>query len=444
MLKIQLSQEKIKSNGGLSLVGALLSKFKLKKSHSISKRGRKLKTSDKDIFLNYLGLLCQGRQNYEDLKLFYNDDFFKVSLGLSNIPKVVTLRQRMDDISGIYNEELIENNLKILKYRSFSKIKTKREDGIDFKEYIPYDLDVSILDNSGSKKEYSQRTYRNSIDGFAPMFSYIGEEGYMLGCQLRPGSQHCQKGTPEYIKRDIEKIKQLGISPSDCLARLDSGNDSKDNIEIFENAKMNYIIKRNMRKENKEEFFENVKALGSVKKIGLGKTYYCGRIYHKLSGKREIPMVYEITVRTIDKKGQLLLFPDIEINTYWTNLLVETPEEIIQLYHNHGTSEQFHSELKSDLGVERLPSSKFSTNKTILLLANIAYNVLRTIGQASIEIPKDMPVKKTMKRRRLKNVLRDLIYVGCKYVKTGGYKKLNFGSECSWFKVIKRLYLQFI
>ena len=56
---------------------------------------------------------------------------------------------------------------------------------------------------------------------------------------------------------------------------------------------------------------------------------------------------------------------------------MEYPETVIELYHAHGTSEQFHSELssrrrirlsggKSDMDVERLPSGKFATNATIL------------------------------------------------------------------------------
>lgn len=437
MYKIVSGTEKIKSNGGLSLVGALLSNFNISSPHPDPPRGRKPITSDKDILLSYLGLLSQGRQSYEDLKLFYDDEYFKESLRLSNIASVETLRQRLDAFSGKYDESIKKYNVELLRGKDFGEIKTSHT------KYIPYDLDVSVLDNSGSNKENMQRTYHDGVDGFAPMFSYIGEDGYMLGCELRPGSQHCQKGTPDYIRQDIQKIKELGLHPSDLLARLDSGNDASDNTSIFLEENMNFIIKRNMRRESKEGFLEEVKALGSIEELRPGKTYYCGRIYHKYHGENKIPMVYEITVRTIDKKGQVLLFPEIDVNTYWTNLIIETPEEIIKLYHNHGTSEQFHSELKSDIGVERLPSRKFETNSTILLLANIAFNVLRTIGQAAIEIPKDMPIKKTMKRRRLKSVLRDLIYVGCKYVKTGGYKKLNFGAECPWFTVIKRLYLQF-
>jgi hypothetical protein len=48
----------------------------------------------------------------------------------------------------------------------------------------------------------------------------------------------------------------------------------------------------------------------------------------------------------------------VEVETYWTNL-IEDPEEVIKLYHARGTSEQFHSELKNDMGIERLPSGKW-------------------------------------------------------------------------------------
>ncbi len=35
--------------------------------------------------------------------------------------------------------------------------------------------------------------------------------------------------------------------------------------------------------------------------------------------------------------------------------LDSAPEEVIGLYRRHGTHEQFHSEIKTDLDMERLP-----------------------------------------------------------------------------------------
>ena len=43
-------------------------------------------------------------------------------------------------------------------------------------------------------------------------------------------------------------------------------------------------------------------------------------------------------------------------------------------YHAHGESEQYHSELKTDMDVERLPSGKFETNELVLELALISYS----------------------------------------------------------------------
>ena len=44
------------------------------------------------------------------------------------------------------------------------------------------------------------------------------------------------------------------------------------------------------------------------------------------------------------------------------------------------TCEQFHSEIKSDIGLERFPSGNFGTNAAILKMAVIAYNILRIVG----------------------------------------------------------------
>ena len=41
---------------------------------------------------------------------------------------------------------------------------------------------------------------------------------------------------------------------------------------------------------------------------------------------------------------------------------VADPATVIALYREHATSEQFHSEFKTDLDLERLPSGKFDTN----------------------------------------------------------------------------------
>jgi len=78
----------------------------------------------------------------------------------------------------------------------------------------------------------------------------------------------------------------------------------------------------------------------------------------------------------------------------WTNLPCAATE-VCALYHDHGTSEQFHSELKSDLDIEQLPSGKLCVNRIVLLCGMLAFNLLRTLGQEVIARSHLAPVKIT-------------------------------------------------
>lgn len=87
-----------------------------------------------------------------------------------------------------------------------------------------------------------------------------------------------------------------------------------------------------------------------------GKNVYIGDIEIKRKGlDNPLRTVFKVTERTIKANGQILLTPEIEVETYWTSL-TDPAYKIIELYHEHGTSEQFHSEIKTDMDLERLPA----------------------------------------------------------------------------------------
>ena len=108
-----------------------------------------------------------------------------------------------------------------------------------------------------------------------------------------------------------------------------------------------------------------------------------------------------------------MLFPEITVQSFWTNLS-ESAEEVIRLYHQPGTSEQFPSELKSDLHIQRLPSGKFGVNGMILQVAMVAFNTLRYLGQRSLEL--ETPYTPLGFRKRLRKVIDDLVRVAVKVV----------------------------
>ena len=103
----------------------------------------------------------------------------------------------------------------------------------------------------------------------------------------------------------------------------------------------------------------------------------------------------------------MLLKGDIEANTRWTNLWI-SDQKVIGLYHAHSECERFHSEIKTDMDLDRLPSGRFETNELVLELAVLTYNILRMIGQESIS-RRGTATKQKVRRRILRTVIGNMI-----------------------------------
>ena len=390
---------------------------------------------DRDILLTLIGLLCNGHTDFSDVNQYKGDRLFAAAYGISRLPSEATLRQRLDEMPLEQTHGLLRKlNLKLLRKR-IDELGSVEAGGLDL---IPVDMDVSPMDNSRSSKQRSSRTYKG-FDGFSPLLTYIGLVGYMLDCELREGKQHCQKGTPETIARVLEQIRGLGLAGR-SLVRMDSGNDAAENLDLLKDEY--FIIKRNLRKESQEQWLATARRLGERMESRDGKNVYVGFVGHLHPGGDEsrpcVPVAFKVVERLVDRHGQQLLIPELEVSTFWTNLPCDA-QRVVELYQGHGTSEQFHSELKSDLDIERLPSEKFYVNQIVLLCGMVAFNVLRTIGQAVVSLGEHAPQRIKVSRWRLKTVLRDVIYRACRIISHAGRIALDFGRNCPWFRVYSRL-----
>ncbi len=158
---------------------------------------------------------------------------------------------------------------------------------------------------------------------------------------------------------------------------------------------------------------------------------------HDYSVRRVIRII-RIIERTIDKHGQRLLVPEIDLEGWWTRLDV-SEEDVIQLYADHGASEQFHSEFKTDRDIERLPSGKFATNALVLGLSVLAYNILRWIGQNGL-LGSKSPKRSKAQRRRIRTVMQELMYVAARIIKTARTIKISFGRGCRSLQAFNAVY----
>lgn len=435
---LEQGTSELTSNAGLVLIGAALDRYTSLKeidNHLPLHHG----ISHSDMLKTYIGLLCLGRSAFEVAGEIRQDSFFQEALGLMNAPSCERLRQRLDIHADIYQVAVQEASLKFLK-ESQAKI-TPLEIG-----HMPVDVDVFTLDNSNSEKEGVSQTYMG-FKGYAPIAGYIGQEGYCLALELRKVKQHCQKGTPMVLRRLATFADQLTTKP--LLFRLDSGHDDTSNFLEFAQSgqrlshQIDFIVKWNPRnKLDQEHWLRRARRHGwrelhpgiresifSIKVKRLHKKTKVGGTYRR---------IMRITESTIDKRGQMMLIPEIKVEGWWTSMDLNC-EEVIALYDDRGTSEQFHSEFKTDLDIERLPSGKFKTNALVLSCAMLAYNLLRYMGQTGFKDDQSL-LRKPAKRRRIKTVLQKLMYLAAKVVRTGRRLKLSLSRYCPQYNIFEKLY----
>jgi hypothetical protein len=444
-VEMRFGNEQLITPGGLATVGLLINKTNIyEEADKIKTTRRTPGINNSDIIGSYIGLLCQGKTDYQAVnELRVEPEYYSGILGTKCIPSEETLRQRLDAMAVPIIPVIKRSNTMLLKNANVKP-------GMYKERYVPIDIDTVPFDNSNSKKEGVSWTYKKYM-GYTPIMAYIGTEGYGLGAELREGSQHSQKGTEAFLTQVLKSAKKVTGQP--LLVRMDSGFDSVENLEICTNEETHadFIIKRNIRNESKDGWYAlalhdaDFNGNANIKHPRDGKTVYIGSTYrHLWPIDLEVRIVYEIITRTSTASGQLLLDPDIEVNTYWASMYEDgengfSDDEVILAYHDHGTSEQFHSEVKTDMDLERFPSGHFNTNAAILLLGLFAYNILRIMGQTSLR-ENDSPLKRPVMRRRIKTVIQNLVAIAVRVVRHAGKTFLSLGRSNAWRFTFKRVH----
>lgn len=360
--------------------------------------------SDEEILRTLCGLICQGKTDFDHVKGFLNDSFFRDSLSLRRVPSAEILRQRFQSLAmkGPLFDRMPECSVTLWKKAGMTP------EYMDYgeKRWVRMDVDVAVFDNADTKKEGAAFTY-NKRFGFAPIFAHLGG-GWMVNAQLRPGSAHsCTEGTEAFFLSSVDRAHAM-VEEVPILVVADSGFDSQAVIrELCEKDRTDFVIKHNLRKEPKETWLEIAREKALEVKEFSGKRE-SGRIYRgstcrEVEGLKEpVRMVFEVT-EVLQQKGQQLLVPEIRVCVLWTSLGL-TEDQILKIYRDRGTSEQYHAEFKTEMDMERLPSGKFVVNNAFLLLGMLVYNMLKVVGSDMV-FARALGLKKAT-RRRMKTVMR--------------------------------------
>ena len=427
---------------GLALVGHYLSAVQPVLGRFDKAMPVKTGVANSDIVRSYVGLLVQGKSDFDAIESFRGDAFYKQALGIALLPSSPTLRQRLDAKAQAMFEFVPTMIETLLAGQS-------PDYGVLPCGWLPLDVDTFAMDNSGTAKQGVGRTYAG-VDGYCPLAAYLGSHGFCLELALRPGVQHSAR-TDFNLERVIPMAQRLstGGPKAPILARLDSGFDSARLMREIEACnrvgapQVDFLIKWNPRSTD-------VAALGASLDANTtthwdtpreGKRVTTWEQAVRIDGiNRPVRRVLRLTWRSIDQRGQVLLVPELTLEGWTTSLPAHIDAKaIIALYADHGTHEQFHSEFKTDLDLTRLPSGKFDTNYLVCQLAALAMNILRLMGQRGLLGP-DAPVRHSAKRRRIKTVMQELIYRAGRLIEHGRRVILGLGANDRAAKAFARLH----
>lgn len=417
---------------GLALVGHCLESLKPALSGVDAALPVRSGVRNSDILRSYLGLLTQGKSDFDAIEAYRGDAFYKSALGIGLLPSSPTLRQRMDacaqdlfDPVALMPEALLAQH--------------KPDYGLLACGYLPLDVDTFVMDNSDTHKEDVGRTY-TGVDGYCPLAAYLGQHGFCLELALRPGSQHSARETELNFERLIPTAQRLSAAgpQAPILARMDSGFDSQALMRQIDACngphlpEVHWLIKWNPRSFD-------VHAQWCQLHADKATAWHCPRPGKRVTQweetvqidqiERPVRRILRLTERTTDKHGQLLIEPQLSIDG-WTTTLPKhlDAQTVIELYAGHATHEQFHAEFKTDLDLTRLPSGKFNTNYLVCQLAAVAMNILRLIGQRGLH-GADAPARHAAKRRRIKTVMQELIYRAGRLIESGRRLILGLGAH---------------
>ena len=112
---IESTNERIVAQSGLAIVGNLLHQTNSAEKLNDCKLpdiSRIPVCSNGDIAKSYIGLLCQGKSDFDNIESFRDDAFFQLALDIQRVPSSPSLRQRLNQaaVTKKWQDILLKNH----------------------------------------------------------------------------------------------------------------------------------------------------------------------------------------------------------------------------------------------------------------------------------------------------------------------------------------------
>lgn len=256
-------------------------------------------------------------------------------------------------------------------------------------EAFTIDLDSSVHETYGAKKEGTRGFSYTKVHGYHPLYSMAGDDGQVLHSRLRGGSAHTGRGAVSFLTETFSRVRAAGVT-GELQMRADSGFYSKKVVLACRKAKARFSIT--------VKLYPNVLAAiaGIPDEAWKPIPYWIEDgadvavvEWEAFKTKSEPGIACRLVVRRVRPTpgSQLALFAEHSYHAFITDR-EGGPVGLDQWHREHANCENAIRDLKYGVGLNHLPSGRFGANAAWLALNVIAHNLSRwlvRIGNLAVD-----------------------------------------------------------
>ena len=263
-------------------------------------------------------------------------------------------------------------------------------------EPFTIDLDSTVCETYGLAKEGAQRHNYAGVRGYHPLLAIAAGTGEVLMAPLRQGRANTARGAAHFLRETVSRVRRAGAT-GQLTIRADSGFYNRDIIRVCRKMGVRYSITvrqhqslRNLIAAIPEQDWEPIPYWME------GAADVAETEYTPFQSKPDAVPVRLIVRRVKPTPGsQLALFANYSYHAFITDREGDTLD-LEADHRRHAEIENAIRDLKYGVGLNHLPSGRFSANGAWLAVQVIAHNLARWTSRIGLGEP--VSTTKTLRR----------------------------------------------
>lgn len=260
---------------------------------------------------------------------------------------------------------------------------------------LTIDLDSTICETYGFKKQGGSRFTYNHVRGYHPLVSIVASTGDVVHTRLRGGPSHAGRGAQSFVTETVKRVRAAGAE-GEITIRADSGFYNHKVVEACRKANVRFSITVKMMGKALDQTIRAIPGEEWTPIDYFIKGAAVAEINYTPFATRKGSKPCRLIVRRVPPTpgSQLALFTQFSYHAFITDrkgkmLTLEAD------HRRHAEVENMIRDLKHGFGLNHMPSGRFGANAAWLALNAISHNLLRWVSRIGLD--EDLVMTKTLR-----------------------------------------------